>query len=39
MLQVAEFALCSEINTKHINTLWQSVQLLNVKRVGESRNQ
>jgi len=22
MLQVAQFAVCSEINTKHINTVW-----------------
>ena len=32
MLQVAQFAVCSEINTKHINTVCgQNVQLLNVK--------
>jgi hypothetical protein len=39
MLQVAQVALCSQINTKHINTLrGQSVQLLNVKLVGASHN-
>ena len=33
MLQVAQVAVCSVINTKHINTVWRSVQLLNVKLV------
>jgi hypothetical protein len=34
MLHVAQVAVCSEIHTKHINTLCgQSVQLLNVKLV------
>jgi hypothetical protein len=40
MLQVAQVAVCSQINTKHINTVFgggQSVQLLNVKPVGASR--
>jgi hypothetical protein len=36
---VAEVAVCSEINTKQIKTVWQSAQLLNVKLVGISRNQ
>ena len=32
MLSVAQFAVCSQINTKHINTVCgQNVQLLNVK--------
>jgi hypothetical protein len=32
MLLVAQFAVCSQIKTKHINTVsGQSVQLLNVK--------
>ena len=40
MLYVAQVAVCSEINTKHINTLCgQSVQLLNVKLIGASRDQ
>jgi hypothetical protein len=37
---VAQVADCSQINTKHINTVCgQNVQLLNVKPVGASRNQ
>ena len=31
MLQVAQVAVCSQINTKHIKQCRQSVQLLNVK--------
>jgi hypothetical protein len=32
-------AVCSEIHTKHINTLWgQNVELLNVKPVGTYSN-
>ena len=31
MLQVAQVAVCSQINTKHINTLWAEPKLLNVK--------
>ena len=32
MLQVAQVAVCSQINTKHINTVCgQNVRLLNVK--------
>jgi hypothetical protein len=31
MLKVAQVAVCSQLNTKHINTVWQSVELLNVK--------
>jgi len=27
MLYRAEFAVCSEINTKHINTVWAEYQL------------
>ena len=35
MLYGAEIAVCSQINTKHINMLCgQNVQLLNVKHVG-----
>ena len=31
MMQVTQVAVCSQINSKHINTLWAEVQLLNVK--------
>jgi hypothetical protein len=37
MLYGAEVAVCSEINTKHTNTVW--AELWNVKPVGASRNQ
>ena len=33
MLQVAQVAVCSEINTKHINTVWAERTALNVKLV------
>jgi len=36
---VAQVAVFSQINTKHIETVWVSIQLLNVKSVGASRNQ
>ena len=39
MLKVAQVTVCSEINTKHINTVWQCVQFLNAKPIGASRNQ
>jgi len=39
MLYGAEVGECSEINTKHINTVWTICQFLNVKPVGASRNQ
>jgi len=32
-------AMCSEINTKHTNTVWQNVKFLHVKPVGSSHNQ
>ena len=38
MLYGAEFAVCSEINTKHINTVWAECQFLSFKPVG-ARNQ
>jgi hypothetical protein len=38
-LYKAKVAICSEINTKHTNTVWQNVKFLNIKRVGASRNQ
>ena len=34
MLYGAEVAVCSEINTKHINTVWAEFQLLSFKPVG-----
>jgi hypothetical protein len=39
MLYGAGVVVCSEINTKHINTVWQNVKLLIVKLAGASRNQ
>jgi hypothetical protein len=34
MLHMRKVAVCSEINTKHINTVcWQNVQFLSVKRL------
>jgi len=38
MLYGAKFTVCSEINTKHINKVWQNVQWLDAKPVGASRN-
>jgi hypothetical protein len=34
MLYEAEVAVCSEINTKQINTLWAECQLISFKPVG-----
>ena len=34
MLQVAQVAVCSEINTKHINAVWEEYQFLSLKPVG-----
>ena len=31
MLQVAQVAVCSKINTKHKSTVWAERKLLNVK--------
>jgi len=39
MLYGAHVAVCSEINTKHINTVWAECQFLNVRLVGASLNQ
>jgi len=37
MLYEAQVAVCSQVNTKHINALCgQNVELFNVKRVGAS---
>jgi len=38
-LYKAKVAVCSEVNTKHKNTVWQNVKFLNVKPVGASYNQ
>jgi hypothetical protein len=34
MLLVAQVAVCSQINTKHINTVWAECRFLSVKTVG-----
>jgi hypothetical protein len=34
MLYGANFAICSEINAEHTNTVWQNVKLLIFKPVG-----
>ena len=39
MSYAAQVAICSEINTKHINTVWQNVKFWNAKPVFASRNQ
>ena len=31
MLQVAQVAVCSQINTKHINTVWAERTVVDVK--------
>ena len=33
MLQVAQVAVCSQINTKHINTVWAECKILLVHHV------
>jgi len=38
MLYGAEVDVCSEINTKHINTVWAECQFFSFKLVG-ARNQ
>jgi hypothetical protein len=38
MLCGAEIAVCSQINKKHINTVWTECQFLSFKPVG-ARNQ
>jgi len=38
MFYGAKVAMCFEINTKHINAVWQNVKFLNVKPFGVSRN-
>jgi hypothetical protein len=39
MLYGANVAVCSQVNTKHINKMWKNVKFLNVKPVAASRNQ
>jgi hypothetical protein len=39
MLYGAEVLVCSEINTKNINTVWAESVVVNVKPVGASGNQ
>jgi hypothetical protein len=39
MLYGANFTICSEINTKHINTVWQNLTFFIVKRVGSLHKQ
>jgi len=36
---VAQFAVCSEINTKHINTVWAQRTVVECYTGGASRNQ
>jgi len=35
----AKVTICSEINTKHLTTVWQNVKFLNAKPVGASCDQ
>jgi len=39
MLYGTEVAVCSQINTKHINTVWAECHFLSFKLVGALRNQ
>jgi hypothetical protein len=39
MLYVIKFAICCQINIKHINTVWQNVKFWKDKPVGASLNQ
>jgi len=36
---VAQVAVCSQINTKHINTVWAELTVVECETVGTSRNQ
>jgi hypothetical protein len=36
VLSGAKVAVCSEINTKYKNTVWQNAKFINVKPVGAS---
>ena len=37
MLLVAQVAVCSQMNTKHINTVWAERTIVECKTVGASR--
>ena len=37
MLYVAQVAVCSQINTEHINTVWAERTVVDVKPFGASR--
>jgi len=39
MLQVAHVGVCSQINTKHINTVWAERTVVECYTGGASRNQ
>jgi hypothetical protein len=39
MLHGTKVAICSEINMKNTNTVWQNVKFLNAKPVGALFNQ
>jgi hypothetical protein len=39
MLHGAKVAICSAINTNHINRVWQNVKFLIVKPISASHNQ
>jgi hypothetical protein len=38
MLEVGEVAVCSQINTKHINTVWAEHTIVEYSTGGASRN-
>jgi hypothetical protein len=39
MKEVAQVAVCSQVNTKHINTVWAKRAIVECYTVGASRNQ
>jgi hypothetical protein len=39
MMEAAQVTVCSQINTKHINTVWAERTVVDVKLVGASRKQ
>jgi hypothetical protein len=39
MVDGANVAICSQVNAKHINTVWRNVKFLSVKPVGALHNQ
>jgi len=38
MLCVSKVGICSEINKKYLNAVWQNIKFSNVKPVGASHN-